>query len=143
MSQSNNVGMSHVTTRYAHGVLSTAGEQVKREMWTQRVQVSAVPRTCRAVFSHSSVFGPAGPVSGCALVGSSGPEHQHHNFLDFSSVYNKKPVSAQSNSPITFEMVQPPATSSCILDDVLDRNNNTIPCAHPSSRETGTAADSL
>ena len=43
-SQRKHVGLSHVTTRGAHGVLSTSGEQEKRESWTRRVQVSAAPR---------------------------------------------------------------------------------------------------
>ena len=48
--------MSHLTTRCAHGVMSTSDEQVKREMWTQRVQVSAVSRTClRCILAVSRV----------------------------------------------------------------------------------------
>ena len=33
LSQRSHVGMSHVTTRGAHGVLPTSSEQVKWEMW--------------------------------------------------------------------------------------------------------------
>ena len=46
LSQRNHVGTSQVARRCAHSVLSTSGEQEKKEMWTQRVQVSAVSRTC-------------------------------------------------------------------------------------------------
>ena len=46
LSQRSHVGISHLTTRCTHGVMSTSDEQVKREMWTQRVQVSALSKTC-------------------------------------------------------------------------------------------------